>query len=67
MIDAFIELHVINTPMRHDFPPREAITRHMHNLAKQYAGLGSHIVAQIIEGSQADPEIRREFHERFHG
>jgi AcrR family transcriptional regulator len=66
VIDAFIEHHVINTPMMHDVEPREAIAQHMRSLARQYAGWGGQIVAQILAEAQSDPDIRREFHERFH-
>lgn len=66
VIDAFIEHHVINTPMMHDLEPREAIAEHMRSVARQYAGWGGQIVAQILAEAQSDPEIRREFHERFH-
>lgn len=66
VIDAFVEHHVISTPMRRDLPPREAIARHMRSLARQYAGWGGRIVVQILAEAQSDPQIRREFHERFH-
>lgn len=65
-IDAFVEHHVIKTPMRDDLPPREAIAKHMFSLARQYSGWGGRIVAQILAEAQSDPAIRREFHERFH-
>lgn len=35
VIDAFVEGHVINTPMMHDGEPREAIAQHMRSLARQ--------------------------------
>lgn len=66
VIDAFIEHHVINTPMMQDVEPREAIAQHMRSLARQYAGWGGQIVAQILAEAQSDPDIRHEFHERFH-
>jgi AcrR family transcriptional regulator len=66
VIDAFIEHHIIKTPMRRDLPPGEAIARHMLDLVRQYAGWGGRIVAQILAEAQSDPVIGREFRERFH-
>lgn len=66
VIDAFVEHHVIKTPMRHDLPPKEAIAKHMRSLARQYSGWGGRLVAQILAEAQSNPAIRREFHERFH-
>lgn len=66
VIDAFIEHHVIRTPMRRDLPPGESIAQHMRSLVEQYSGWGGRIVAQIIAEAQSDPAIGREFRERFH-
>lgn len=66
VMDAFIEHHIIKTPMRRDLPPREAIAQHMRSLVEQYAGWGGRIVAQILAEAQSDPAIGREFRERFH-
>lgn len=66
VMDAFIEHHIIRTPMRRDLPPREAIAQHMRHLVEQYSGWGGHIVAQILAEAQSDPAIGREFRERFH-
>lgn len=66
VLDAFIEHHIIKTPMDHEVPPGEAIFAHMRLLAAQYAQLPGRIVAQIVAEAQNDPSIGREFRERFH-
>jgi AcrR family transcriptional regulator len=66
VIDAFIEHHIVRTPMRHDLPPGEAIVDHMQHLIEQYSGWPGQIVAQIIGEAQSQPTIGREFRERFH-
>lgn len=66
VIDAFIEHHVIRTPMRRDLPPGEAIAEHMRALVEQYSGWGGRIVAQILAEAQSDPAVGREFRARFH-
>jgi AcrR family transcriptional regulator len=66
VIDAFIEHHIVRTPMRHDLPPGEAIVDHMQHLIEQYSGWPGQIVAQIIGEAQSQPSIGREFRERFH-
>ena len=66
MIDAFIEHHIVRTPMPRDLPPAEALTIHFAALVGEYAGWSGRIVAQIIAEGQADPAVLREFRERFH-
>jgi AcrR family transcriptional regulator len=66
VMEAFIEHHIIRTPMRRDLPPREAIALHMRDLVQQYAGWGGRIVAQLLAEGQSDPFIAREFRSRFH-
>jgi len=66
VIDAFIEHHIVRTPMRRDLPPGEAIAEHMRHLIEQYSGWPGRVVAQIIGEAQSDPTIGREFRERFH-
>lgn len=65
VIDAFVEYHVLKTPIRRDVSPREALINHMSALVHQYSGLPGRIVAQIIAAGQADAEVLREFRERF--
>lgn len=66
VIDAFIENHVGHTPMRHDIHPAEALLRHWRAMAEQYAGWPGQVVSQILAEGQSDPNILREFRQRFH-
>ena len=66
VIDAFIEHHVVQTPMRRDVAPGEAIAQHMASLIEQFSGPSGRIAAQIVAEGQSDPEVLREFRERFH-
>ncbi|RKR45153.1 TetR/AcrR family transcriptional regulator [Paraburkholderia sp. BL17N1] len=66
VIDAFVEHHIVKTPMPHNLPPGEAIAVHLMALVREYAGWSGRIVAQIIAEGQADPAVLREFRERFH-
>ncbi|WP_066555877.1 TetR/AcrR family transcriptional regulator [Croceicoccus bisphenolivorans] len=65
-IDAFIENHLVKTPMPYDIHPAEALIRHWRAMADQYRGFAGRIVAQILAEGQSDPEIMREFRQRFH-
>ncbi|MBB4858639.1 AcrR family transcriptional regulator [Novosphingobium chloroacetimidivorans] len=66
VIDAFIENHIGHTPMRHDIHPAEALVRHWRAMAEQYAGWPGQVVGQILAEGQSDPNILREFRQRFH-
>jgi AcrR family transcriptional regulator len=66
VIDAFLEHHLIRTPLRSDLPPLEALAQHMATLIHNYDGFGGRIVAQIIAEGQSDPEILREWRDRFY-
>ncbi len=66
VIDAFVEHHVIRTPMPKGAQPAEALVRHWRSLAAQYAGWAGRVVAQILAEGQSDPAVLREFRERFH-
>jgi AcrR family transcriptional regulator len=66
VIDAFIEYHVLKTPMPRDLPPGDALAVHLRSLIREYAGWSGHIVAQILAEGQSDPAILRELRERFH-
>lgn len=66
VIDAFIENHLVNTPMRYDLHPAEALLLHWRALAEQYRGAPGRIVAQVLAEGQSDPTILREFRQRFH-
>ena len=66
VIDAFVEHHVVKTPMPRDVPPAEALAVHFAALVAEYSGWSGRIVAQIIAEGQADPAVLRVFRERFH-
>jgi hypothetical protein len=65
VIEAFIEHHILRTPMRDDLPPGEALAAHMRLLVEQYQGWPGRVVAQILGEAQSDTAIGREFRERF--
>ena len=65
VIDAFVQNHVVHTPMPKGVTSREALTRHIHLLVEQYGGWPGRIVAQILAEGQADPDALRELRERF--
>lgn len=68
VIDAFVQNHMVHTPMPTGVSSSEAISRHLHLLIEQYSGWPGRVVAQILAEGQADPQILREFRERFfHG
>lgn len=66
VIDAFIEHHIISTPMRHNMHPITAIVQHWRALAEQYSGWPGRVVAQILAEGQSDPEVLREFRQHFY-
>ncbi|MEX3982216.1 TetR/AcrR family transcriptional regulator [Paraburkholderia sp. EG287A] len=66
VIDAFIEHHVVKTPMPRGIPPGDALAAHLLSLIREYAGWSGHIVAQILAEGQCDPTVLRELRERFH-
>jgi AcrR family transcriptional regulator len=63
--DAFMENHLLHTPVRTDLPVREALETHLGSLIKQYAGPSGRLVSQLIAEGQYDPEARQMFLERF--
>ena len=65
VIDAFVQNHVVHTPMPKGVSAQEALTQHMRLLIEQYSGWPGRVVAQILAEGQADPEVLREFRERF--
>ena len=66
VIDAFMENHVVKTPMPRDRSPADSIAVHIASLVRQYSGWSGRIVAQIIAEGQSDPDVLREFRERFY-
>ena len=65
VIDALVQNHLMHTPMPTGVSAKVALARHIHLLVEQYAGWPGRLVAQIIGEGQSDPEVLREFHERF--
>jgi len=65
VIEAFVQNHVVHTPMPKGVSCREALTKHIHLLVEQYGGWPGRIVAQILAEGQGDPEVLRELRERF--
>ncbi|MGT2512236.1 TetR/AcrR family transcriptional regulator [Cupriavidus basilensis] len=65
VIDAFVQNHVVQTPMPKGGSCREAITVHLHRMVQQYGGRAGRLVAQILAEGQSEPEVLREFRERF--
>jgi len=65
VIDAFMENHLLNTPVRYDLPVRDALESHLRALIRQYAGPAGRLVSQILAEAQYDPETREMFRERF--
>ena len=65
VIDAFVEHHLVHTPIRDDVPVTEALREHLGSLIEQYAGPQGRLVAQIIAESQYDETTLHEFRERF--
>ena len=66
IIDAFVEQHVVQTPMPRDIHPAEALVQHWRSLVAQYSSWAGRVVAQILAEGQSDPAVLREFRERFH-
>ncbi|WP_086922384.1 TetR/AcrR family transcriptional regulator [Variovorax sp. JS1663] len=65
VIEAFLHTHLSHTPMPKVASPREALTRHVHLLVEEYSGWSGRIVSQIMAEGQSDPDVLREFRERF--
>jgi AcrR family transcriptional regulator len=65
VIDAFLEHHLINTPIPNDLPLRDALVVHLRSLIRQYRGPEGQLVAQLIAESQYDPETLADFRSRF--
>jgi AcrR family transcriptional regulator len=66
VIDAFLENHLLRTPMPRELPPRLAVAQHFQSLVAQFSGWSGSIVGQIIAEAQFDRQVAREFRERFH-
>lgn len=66
VVDAFIENHLVKTPIPFELGPRKALTSHFRALVEQYSEWPGRLVAQILGEGQSDPAILRAFRERFH-
>jgi len=65
VIEAFLKTHLSHTPMPRVSSPREALIRHIHLLIDEYNGWSGRVVAQVLAEGQGDPDVLREFRERF--
>ncbi|MDN8618823.1 TetR/AcrR family transcriptional regulator [Variovorax ginsengisoli] len=65
VIEAFLHTHLSHTPMPRVSSPREALIRHIHLLIDEYNGWSGRVVAQVLAEGQGDPDVLREFRERF--
>ncbi|MEJ8850099.1 TetR/AcrR family transcriptional regulator [Variovorax rhizosphaerae] len=65
VIEAFLHTHLSHTLMPKVASPREALMRHIHLLIDEYSGWSGRIVSQIMAEGQSDPDVLREFRERF--
>jgi len=65
VVDAFMENHLLHTPVRTDVSVRDALESHLRSLIGQYAGPPGRLVSQLIAESQYDPDTRQMFLERF--
>lgn len=65
VIEAFLVNHISRVSATKGMGPREAVIHILRLLIKEYAGREGRIVAQIIAEGQSDPDVLREFRERF--
>lgn len=54
IIDTFLENHILQTTLRDDIPPIDALREHVISLAKVYSGHEGRLMAQLIAESQYD-------------
>jgi len=65
VIEAFLINHVSRVAAPKGMGPRDALAAILQLLVKEYSGREGRIVSQIIAEGQSDPEVLREFRERF--
>jgi AcrR family transcriptional regulator len=65
VIEAFVLNHSSRVAAPKEMKPSQALAKILELLIKEYAGWEGRIVAQIIGEGQSDPEVLREFRERF--
>jgi hypothetical protein len=52
VIDAFMENHLLHTPVREGVPVRQALESHLRSLIRQYAGPAGRLASQILAEGQ---------------
>lgn len=65
VIEAFVMNHVSRVTAPKDMQPVEALVQIMQLLIKEYNGWEGRIVKQVLGEGQSDPDVLREFRERF--
>lgn len=65
VIEAFQINHVSRVAAPKGMKPRDALFKIVQLLIKEYAGQEGRIVSQLIAEGQSDPDVLREFRERF--
>lgn len=65
VIEAFVQNHIVHTQMHVGRTTRDVLCEHMHSLVEQYGGWPGKVVAQILAEGQSNPQVLREFRERF--
>lgn len=65
VIEAFVLNHTSRVSASKTMKPSAALAKILQLLVKEYAGWEGRIIAQIIGEGQSDPEVLREFRERF--
>jgi AcrR family transcriptional regulator len=65
VIEAFVQNHIVHTQMHVGRTTRDVLCEHMHSLVEQYGGWPGKVVGQILAEGQSNPQVLREFRERF--
>lgn len=65
VIEAFLINHVSRVAAPEGMGPRDALTKILQLLIKEYSGWEGRIVSQIVAEGQSDPKVLPEFRERF--
>ncbi|QGU08772.1 Nucleoid occlusion factor SlmA (plasmid) [Corynebacterium occultum] len=65
VIDSFLDNHIARTPLNDELPALDALRDHLASVAEIFGGGEGRLVAQLIAECQHDPEVMKEFKERF--